>query len=159
MFKHIMVLFFYASLLLPFPPGIASEKEYSYSSGDLVIENPWARESIGTIRPSAAYMTIRNSGTAADTLIRIEAPVAGIAQLHKMEMKENISTMTPENSLSIPELANVTLAPNGRHIMLMKLTRALSTGEHFPLTLVFERAGPIEVWVRVFHLGSSGPEK
>jgi copper(I)-binding protein len=39
--------------------------------GPLQIDTPWARASIGTARPGAAYVTIRNTGDEADRLVSI----------------------------------------------------------------------------------------
>ena len=38
-------------------------------SEDVVVEDAWARASIGTNRPGAAYMTVRNTGPDPVTLV------------------------------------------------------------------------------------------
>jgi copper(I)-binding protein len=44
---------------------------------------------------------------------------------------------------------NVTLEHDGLHIMLMGLTSPLKSGDSFPLTLKFEKAGEVKVNVTV----------
>ena len=39
--------------------------------------------------------------------------------------------------------------PGGLHVMLFGLKQPLKAGEHFPLTLEFEKAGKVEVQVQV----------
>ena len=47
----------------------------------------------------------------------------------------------------------VALKPSGLHLML-RIKQHLVEGETFPLTLTFEKAGPIEVTVRVEKVGA-----
>ena len=44
-------------------------------SEDVVVEGAWSRASIGTSRPGAAYMTIRNTGDEAVTLTEIRTDI------------------------------------------------------------------------------------
>jgi len=52
----------------------------------------------------------------------------------------------------------VTLAPGGLHLMMMGLKEPFKQGEKVPLTLVFEKAGKIDVELAIVPLGAS-PEK
>ena len=63
--------------------------------GDLIIETPWARASIGMSRPAAAYITIRNEGKTTDILTGIETTVSAKSEVHKMEMKNGVASMGP----------------------------------------------------------------
>ena len=47
--------------------------------------------------------------------------------------------------LEIPAGATVALAPGGYHIMFMGLNQAFVEGESITITLVFEKAGSVEV--------------
>ena len=47
-------------------------------SEDIVIEDAWARASIGTNRPGVAYMTLRNTGTDPVTLVGLETPLGWV---------------------------------------------------------------------------------
>src|SRR3546814_17506033 len=46
-------------------------------------ERPWARASIGTARPAAAYGTLVTTGSEAMRLVAVETPVAGRAETHR----------------------------------------------------------------------------
>lgn len=55
----------------------------------------------------------------------------------------------PLHGLRVPAGGRVELRPGGVHVMLMGLRRALQTGDRFPISLRFERAGIITVSVEV----------
>lgn len=131
----------------------------TFRVGDLVIEAPWARASIGTSRPAAAYMTIRNDGPSSDILSGVETPVSAMAEVHKVEIDDGVSSMGPAGAVAIPAGATVELAPGGLHVMLMKLRRPLEKGGDFALTLIFEKAGRLEVRVPIRGVGAMGPSE
>lgn len=136
-------------------PGTAETAQ----AGDITVETPWARASIGTSRPAAAYMMIRNEGSAADQLIGVESPLSGMAEVHKVEMKDGVVSMSSVGPLPIGPGETVTLAPSGLHVMLMKLRQPLEKGADFPLTLTFERAGKLTLDVPIHSVGAMAPEK
>jgi len=128
-------------------------------AGTLVIEAPWARASIGTKRPAAVFLNIRNQAGVADVLSAIETPVAGRASVHRTQISNGIASMTIAGPLKIPANSEVRLAPGGLHIMLMMLKKPLIKGKNFPLTLVFKKAGRVEVTIPVLSVGARGPEQ
>lgn len=128
-----------AASLLPVEPVHAQD----YKLGALEIGHPWARPS--TARTGAAYLTVRNGGTEADALLRVETSAAEKAEIHEMKMEGTIMRMRSVERLALPAGETVTLAPGGLHIMLIGLKGPLKEGETLPLRLVFEKAGTIEV--------------
>ena len=127
--------------------------------GDLIIETPWARASIGMSRPAAAYITIRNEGKTTDILTGIETTVSAKSEVHKMEMKNGVASMGPAGPVEIPANGSVKLAPGGLHIMLMKLQQPLRKDDRFSMTLIFKDAGRVDISVPIYSVGASGPEK
>lgn len=126
--------------------------------GDITIETAWARASIGTMRPAAAYLTIKSSGNNSDVLLNIKTEVAGVAEVHKTTMKDGVSKMGPVGPLPINAGDRITFAPGGLHIMMMMLKKPLKKGETFPMTLIFEKAGQVNITVPILNVGSSGPK-
>lgn len=122
--------------------------------GSLEIGAPWARASVGTERPTAAYMTVRNTGDQPDRLLRVEAPIAGRAEIHAMVEEDDVMKMRPAGDLEIPPGGEVRLEPGGLHLMLMQLERPLEEGGTVPFTLVFERAGEVTIEVPVATIGA-----
>lgn len=95
---------------------------------------------------SAAYMVIENAGRADDRLVSVSTEVAGVVEIHTVEMQDNVMRMRPlENGLEIPAGEQVSLQPGGYHIMLMQLNQDLAAGETIALTLTFESGKEVTV--------------
>ena len=117
-----------------------------YEAGDLTIEHPWARATIGGQRVGAAYVTLRNRGREPERLVAVRAGVARAAELHgTTTTAEGVARMRPVEAVEIPAGGRVSLAPGGLHVMLVDLAAPLVEGASFPATLVFERAGEVGV--------------
>lgn len=126
--------------------------------GSLVIAKPWARASIGTSRPAAAYLTIRNDGKESDTLLAVRTPLSGKAEVHTMTNDNGVMRMGPAGPVEIPAGGEVSLAPGGLHIMMMKLQAPLIKGESIEITLEFQRTGEITVPAPIYGPGATRPE-
>jgi copper(I)-binding protein len=55
--------------------------------GEVMIEQPWARASIGNAPNSAAYMVLETAGGEPDRLVASSTPIAEKAQLHSHSME------------------------------------------------------------------------
>ncbi len=127
----------------------------SAQTGQLEVDNAWARATPGKSAIGAAYVTIHSP--TADKLVAASTPVAKKAELHTMSMSGMVMKMRPVASIDIPAGQAVTLQPGGFHIMLVGLAKPLKTGQTFPLTLTFEKAGSRTVNVAVETIGAMGP--
>ena len=77
-----------------------------------------------------------------------------------MKMDGNVMRMRElENGLEIPPGTTVSLAPGGFHLMLMGLKEPLKQGSTVPLTLVFDKAGSIDVELAVQGMGAAKPSE
>lgn len=140
---------FLVALLFAVAPTLAA--------ADVVVTAAWARASILTNRPGAAYLTLESDK--GDRLIAIKTPVADRVMLHGTETDANgVSRMIHIETLDLPPGEAVTLAPGGMHLMLMGLAAKLEQGASFPLILRFDTAGEITVDVPVLSVAASGPE-
>jgi periplasmic copper chaperone A len=124
-------------------------------TGQLEVANAWARATPGKAATGAAYVTIQSP--TADKLVAASTPVAKKAELHTMSMEGMVMKMRPLASVDIPAGQAVSLQPGGMHIMLVGLAKPLKTGQTFPLTLTFEKAGSRTVNVAVEKIGAMGP--
>jgi copper(I)-binding protein len=141
--------------LLAFAAGLAVATAALAQTGQLELNNAWARATPGKAENGAAYLTILSPTT--DRLVSVSSPVAQKAELHTMSMAGMVMQMRPLAGLEIPAGRPVTLKPGGEHIMLLGLKQPLQEGESFPLTLNFENAGPLTVTAAVQNLGATGP--
>lgn len=122
---------------------------HDYKLGELTIEHPWARATIGQTKNGAAYLAVNTSGAEADTLVAVETAAAERAEIHTNEMVDGVMKMRPVEGIAVEPGSPAVLKPGGLHIMLFGLKAPLQEGERFPITLVFEKAGEIEVEVAV----------
>lgn len=124
---------------------------------ELVVEDAWARASIGTSRPGVVYMTLRNKGAAAVSISGFEADLAEMAEVHRTSTDDQgVTRMTPAGAIEIGAGDSVALEPGGLHVMLMGLTRPMTDGEAFTLTLRTAR-DDINVEVLVLGMAATGP--
>ena len=115
-------------------------------AGDLAIAHPWARASLSVkARSGAVYFAVRNSGSRTERLTGASTHVADRAELHVHEAEGSVMRMRRVEAVEIPPGGTVELAPGGLHVMLTGLRTPLVKGMTFPLTLVFESAGEVDV--------------
>ncbi|KAF1011301.1 MAG: hypothetical protein GAK32_00953 [Pseudomonas fluorescens] len=137
-----------AALLLPVFSAANAE---DYKTGDLLISNPWSQELPPNAPTVAAYFVIHNQGDNPDRLLSVDTPVAAKAELHEHVMQGDLMNTQPVPSVAVPAKGDLTFAPMAYHVMLLDLkdSSLLRDGQHFPLTLNFEKAGPVNVQVTV----------
>ncbi len=140
------------ALLLIASPAIA----HDYKLGALEISHPWARATPPTAPTGGGYLSVKNTGTTPDRLISASSPAAGTVEVHEMKMEGSVMRMRElAGGLEIKPGETVTLAPGGMHLMMMGLKAPLKQGEKVPLTLVFEKAGKIDVELAVVAMGAT----
>jgi hypothetical protein len=136
-----------ALLILPFAIFAAVAAARAADDSTIVLDQAWARPSLAGAPNGAAYVTLTNRGSAPDRLVAISTPVAGMAELHRDEMRGSVMTMRPAGPLDLAPGQTVAVQPDegGLHVMLMHMTRGLKAGDHFPMTFTFEKAGAMTV--------------
>lgn len=133
---------------------VSIAQAHEYEAGALHVGHPWARASAGAAPTGAAYLTIENRGAVADRLLAVETQASRRAELHTHLEENGVMKMREvEGGIELPAGATVALAPGGLHVMLMGLAAPLEEGARFPLTLVFEKAGRLEVEIAVEPMG------
>jgi copper(I)-binding protein len=129
------------------------------TAGDLAITRPWSRATPGGATTAAGYLTITNRGATPDRLVSVSTPAAAKAELHQMTTKDGVMVMRPlSGGLTLAPGQAVTLAPEGIHLMMTGLKAPLNKGDTLPVTLVFEKAGRVEVALPVQGVGAPGPD-
>lgn len=103
------------------------------------IEDAWIRLMPPNVPTTAAYASI--SSDKADQLVSVSSEVAGKAEIHETSMENGMMNMRPIGSVYLEAGSVVELKPQGKHIMLIDLTRALKEGEQVNLELEFAESG------------------
>ena len=136
--------------------GVAQAGDYSV--GNLQIAGPWARATPRGANVGAAYFTITNNGSSPDRLVGGSTKVANRFEVHSMVTENGVAKMRPvEGGLEIKPRETVELKPGSFHVMLIGLTQAIQTGQRLSGTLVFERAGKVDVEFDVVPVGQDSP--
>jgi copper(I)-binding protein len=96
----------------------------------------WIRVLPGDL-PAGAYVTLENTGDQAASLRGAHSPNYADAMLHQSSSAGGVSRMSMVNELAIPAHGKVELSPGGYHLMLMKATSPVKTGDKVKVTLSF----------------------
>jgi len=128
----------------------ATVSAHSFKLGALELGHPWSRAMPEASPSGAAYLSIKNTGKEADTLLAASTPRSDKAELHVHINDNGVMRMREvSGGVTVAAGSEVKFAPGGYHIMLMGLKQPLKAGERFPLTLKFAKAGTITVEVLV----------
>lgn len=125
---------------------------HDFKLGRLRIDHPYATPTPTGAKIGAAYLrTLRNIGDQPDRLIGATTPVARTVEIHRSVIDaQNVMRMRAIEGIDLPPKAELQLRHGGEHhLMLIDLKQPLKSGDRFPMTLRFERAGEREVMVWV----------
>ena len=129
-----------------------------YKLGSLEIDQPWTRATAPTAKTGGGFVTITNKGTTPDRLVAVRSAASDKVEVHEMKMDGNVMRMREiDKGLEIPPGATVTLKPGGYHIIFMELKAPFAKDAKVPVTLVFEKAGSIDVELAVQAMGAATP--
>ncbi len=123
----------------------------------LTVEDARARILLPS-RPGAAWLTIRNTG-GEDRLIGAESPAVERVEIHTHIHEGGVMMMRKVEGIDLPAGGEAVLKPGGDHLMLFGLKAGLKTGDSFPLTLLFEKAGRVDIEMRVAPLAETMPKR
>jgi copper(I)-binding protein len=139
--KYVATLTLIAGLL-----AASASAAHDYKVGTLHIEHPWTRATPKGAEVGGGYMKITNNGTQPDRLVGGSSTVAARFEVHEMSMDNGVMRMRPlKDGLEIKPGQTVELAPGSFHIMLLDLKNPIKEGDRIKGTLVFEKAGPVDV--------------
>ncbi|KAB2861260.1 MAG: copper chaperone PCu(A)C [Bauldia sp.] len=152
-----MLRTFFAALAVTAALG-APATAHEVKIGTLELTGLWARATPPNAPAGGGFLTITNTGDAPDRLIAVSSPDVGQAEIHEMKVADGVMTMRPlENGPEIPAHGTVTLAPGGIHLMFIGLKAPFVAGGELPVTLTFEKAGPVETFLHIEPIGAKGP--
>jgi copper(I)-binding protein len=140
--------------------GVTSSLAHDYTRGGLLIDHPWTRPTPEGVKVGSGYLVIRNRGKSSDRLVSVSAPIAGKVEIHETAVKDGVVTMRQvEGGLPIASGKGVEFKPRGLHLMFFDLKQPLKQGDKFPGTLVFEKAGAVDVEFKVEAMSTTEPPK
>jgi periplasmic copper chaperone A len=135
-------------------PSLARE----YKLGSIEVQDPWSRATPATAPSAGGFLTVVNKGDAPDRLLAVQSPAADKVQIHEMKMDGTIMRMRElDNGVALPAGQTVELKPGDYHVMFIGLKAPFAKGQKVPATLVFEKAGKVDVEFLVEALGATQP--
>jgi copper(I)-binding protein len=118
--------------------------------GDLAIAKPWAR--IGTRTPGVVggYFVLTNRGNEPDRLLSAASPAADSVTIHAIKVVGAEIRVRPlPEGLAIPAGTTFELKPRGYHLQLAGLKQPPTVGTDLAVTVVFQKAGRVDLTLRV----------
>jgi copper(I)-binding protein len=113
----------------------------------IVIENARSPAPPPGAPVAAVYMSVEARQD--DVLLAARTPIAERAEMHMTIMDDDMMQMRPSPTVALTAGETMEFAPGGLHFMLSNLRARPAAGSSFPLNLTFQRAGEVEVQVRV----------
>ena len=127
-------------------------------SGEMIIENPWARATPKSAKVGAGYLKMLNIGDNADRLVSAKSDISARVEIHTMKIEGGVMKMRKlADGLAIAPKSEVVLKPGGYHLMFIDLKAPLEEGEDFNVTLEFEKSGDIDVLFKTSGIGGNSP--
>ena len=107
-------------------------------AGDISVIEPYVRLVPQGVPTTAAFMTIRNAGTAERKLMRVDSSAAKTVELHNHINDNGVMKMRQVREIEIKAKGQAELKPGSYHVMMFDLKQTLREGEKVPLTLSFD---------------------
>jgi copper(I)-binding protein len=146
-----------AALLIAAAMPIAADARDA-QKGPIKIAQPWTRATPGGAKVGGGFMTITNTGSTADRLVSIKTDISGVAEMHEMKMVDGVMKMRALGAgITIEPGKTVELKPGGYHIMFVDLKTPIVKAKPVKATLVFEKAGEVQVEFAVAPIGAKSP--
>ncbi len=128
-------------------------KAHDFRIGAIVIDHPYAAPvAVGTPTGAVHFKAIRNRGDAPDRLVGAHSPVAARVALHQTQAQGSGRKTTEVAAIEFAARAELRMRhgqSDGYYQRLEGLKTPLRDGEHFDLTLRFEKAGERTISVGV----------
>ena len=117
---------------------------HEYYAKSFKVIHPWAEPSASGDKDAAVYVVF-DEISGADRLLAAHTSLAA-----KVELRG--AAATGDAVLRKIELVSgktLTLSPDSAHLLLINLKAPLQAGRSYPMTLEFEKAGPVQVMISI----------
>ena len=110
----------------------------SASQAQVVVTGAWVRATVPNQQATGAFMQLLSKKDT--TLVSARSDIAGIVEVHEMQMENDVMRMRAVDGLKLPANHPVELKSGGYHLMMMDLKKQLKVGTEAQITLVFKNA-------------------
>jgi copper(I)-binding protein len=116
---------------------------HEYYVAGFTLVHPWAEPTPPEATTAAVYFHVEQIAVD-DRLIAASTPYAG-----SVEFRAGADGQTPPAALALVAGQDMAFVPGQAHLLLRDLKSPLQWGRSYAMTLVFERAGEVQVMVSV----------
>jgi copper(I)-binding protein len=113
------------------------------------ISNAWINEAPPGMKMMGGYLSISNNTLHDIVLTGATSPCFKKIEFHVTEIKNGISSMHKQETITIPSGSEFSFSPGHYHLMLINQTRKLAADDTVPLTLHFAGGNPLQVMAEV----------
>jgi copper(I)-binding protein len=149
-----------ALMLLGFTAYSPSAQASSFSVAGIEVQAPEAMATSAGQPNSAIFIkAISNKAAQADRLVLARSSASASIEFHNMTINGGVMRMREIPGIDLPAGSKVLMhrgSKEGYHLMLMGLKKPLEVGQVIPVTLVFEKAGELEVKASVVDMRARG---
>lgn len=118
--------------------------------GDIAAGHGWAYENTEMAHAVEVYFTVTNTGDEADRLTAASVDFAERTEIQAQVLGEDGVLKTRSiDALEVAPGQTLAFQPGGMRLVLMSVQRQFDHGQHFDLTLAFERAGTMEIEILI----------
>jgi len=104
----------------------------------LVLDDAWSPDAPPTARMRAAYGTLRNPGDRDLVVTSLASPDFGMVQLHESFNDDGVEKMRRIEPYTVAAGGSITLAPRGKHVMLMRPLHDIASGSTITVEIEVE---------------------
>ncbi|MFU8764432.1 MAG: copper chaperone PCu(A)C [Haliea sp.] len=105
------------------------------AQAEVVLNDAWVRALPPTQANTAAYVSVRNSGSQPLVITGGSAALAARVELHDTVELDGMLRMRQQDAVTVPAGESLAFAPGGLHLMLLELERMPAVGEMLTLCL------------------------
>lgn len=132
-----------------------SANAHDFKVGAIEIKHPWSKVAPPVAPVLGGYVTIVNTGSEPDRLLGGSSTISERFEIHESKTENGVAKMRPlKDGVVIAPGETVKLEPgSSAHIMFLNPSKRPAAGEKFAGTLVFEKAGVVNVEFAVQAMG------
>lgn len=128
----------------------------AHAEGKLGVTDAWIRAAPPGASMLAGYATLKNDGDQPISILTVQSPGFRMTSLHETIVQEGVSKMREVHRIEIEPGATVSLAPGGKHLMLMHPRGEVGAGAKVEVVFLLADGRRVTTYFDVVAPDSSG---
>lgn len=143
-----------ASSMLKLAPLAALLAAGTAEANDIAVTDAWTPPNAEIGSDAVLGMVVTNDGAEPDALVRVSCPVANFSEKRQIDIGEGGKSAREVHDIPIAPKSKTVLNRESFHVALLQTYQKLAEGDEFQCSVLFRRAGVIQVEVRVSQKGA-----